>query len=220
MKPYYDDGQVTVFHADCREVLPGLDPAAVALVLTDPPYGVGERTDRQTRGRAAATGCYDFPPVYGDDEPFDPTPLLRFPRLILFGANYFAGQLPASPSWVVWDKRDGVPSNDNADAEMAWTNLGGPARVYRHLWNGMIKASERTQRRLHPTQKPVALMARLIAQHTRPGDLVLDPYAGSGPVVRAARDLGRRCIAVEIEQRYCATIVQRLAQQVLPLEAA
>jgi site-specific DNA-methyltransferase (adenine-specific)/modification methylase len=154
------------------------------------------------------------------DKPFDPTHLLQFGRVVLFGGNHFADRLPPTPSWIIWDKRDGITSNDNADCELAWTNLGGPARLYRHMWNGMIKASERDKRRVHPTQKPVALMAWIIGNHTQPGDLILDPYMGSGPVARAAADLGRRYIGIEIEERYCEIAARRLEQSVLPLEVS
>lgn len=219
--PYYDDGNgIVIYHGDCREVLPTIAPGSVDLVLTDPPYGVHERTDRASKGRGQLAPCNDFPAVVGDDEPFDPTFLLQFPRLILFGANHFADWLPPSPSWIVWDKRDGIPSNDNADCELAWSNVGGPARVYRHLWNGMIKASERDDRRVHPTQKPVALMRWILDRWTRPGDLVLDPYMGSGPVARACADMGRRYIGVEIVEAYCGAAVQRLQQSAMDLGAA
>ena len=78
--------------------------------------------------------------------------------------------------------------------------------------SGMIKASERDARRVHPTQKPVALMAWLIRSHTKPGDLVLDPYMGSGPTLRAAMDLSRRAIGIEMEERYCEAAVRRLEE--------
>lgn len=212
--PYFQDESCTIYHGDCRELLPLIDP--VDLVLTDPPYGVAERTSRLSNGRSNATASYDWQPVAGDDEPFDPQPLLQFPRLILFGANHYADRLPPSPTWIVWDKRDGTTSDDNADCELAWANVGGPARLHRHLWRGMIKASERTERRLHPTQKPVALMAWIIAGWTKPDDTVLDPYMGSGTTLRAAKDLGRKAIGIEIEERYCEIAAKRLAQAVLP----
>jgi site-specific DNA-methyltransferase (adenine-specific) len=216
VKPYYEDRLVTLYHADCGEVIGSVvAPETVALLLTDPPYGVSERTNRKAAGRGKLAECNDFPPVHGDDKPFDPTPLLAFKRAVLFGANYFSERLPPSPSWIIWDKRDGIPSNDNADVELAWSNLGGPARCFRHIWNGMIKASERGERRVHPTQKPVALAQWVIGQHTQPGEVVFDPYAGSGSVLVAAKNLGRRAIGVEIERRYCDEIVRRLAQEIL-----
>lgn len=212
--PYYQDESCTIYHGDCRELLPLIEP--VDLVLTDPPYGVSERTNRATNGRSNATASIDWLPVAGDDEPFDPTPFLAYPRVVLFGGNHFADRLPPSPSWIVWDKREGTTSDDNADCEMAWTNLGGPARLYRHLWRGMIKASERNTRRVHPTQKPVSLMAWIIREWSSADDVILDPFMGSGTTLRAAKDLGRKAIGIEIEERYCEVAAKRLAQAVLP----
>jgi DNA modification methylase len=235
--PYYDHGGITIYHGDCRDVLPSLD-AQPDLVLTDPPYGVGERTDRRSKGRGtnpnrtqstltnarkAWTTSNDFPAVHGDDEPFDPIHLLGFKRLVLWGANNFADRLPPSPSWIVWDKLDGLQGkrfvgvDDNGDLEMAWTNLGGPPRLIPHRWKGLLRASEAGERALHPTQKPVVLMSFILQWRTQPGDLVLDPYTGSGPVLRAAKDLGRRAMGVEIEERYCEIAANRLAQEVLAL---
>ena len=219
MKPYYQHAGVTIYHGDCREILAAIP--SVDLVLTDPPYGVSERTQRKSAGRSNLAECNDFPPVFGDDAPFDPSHLLTYRRLVLFGGNYFAQSLPPSPSWIVWDKRDGIPSNDNADVEMAWTNLGGPARSFHHAWSGMIKASERGDKRVHPTQKPVSLMAWIIQRHTAPGDLVLDPYMGGGSTLVAAKELGRLAIGIEVEERYCEVAAKRLAQDVLfPAEVA
>lgn len=229
MKPYYDEGGITIYHGDCRSLLGELPHSD--LVIADPPYGVKERTSRRSAGRSSSaphgkTEAYDLPAVHGDDEPFDPAPLLGFPRLVIFGANHFAGRLPDSSSWIVWDKLDGLVSdrpigfNDNADCELMWTNLGGPARLIRHRWMGIMKASERDERRVHSTQKPVAVMEMLISAFTAPGDLVLEPYMGSGPVLLAARSLGRRAIGIELEERYCEVAAERLAQEVFDLGAA
>lgn len=215
MKPYYDEDGITIYHGDCRDVLPTLDPADVALVLTDPPYGIGWDTEYAARGMGRLTQSHDYPPVYGDAEPFDPAPLLRFGRCILFGANNYADKLPVSPGWVVWDKDLGLNTSDLSDAEMAWTNVTGGVRIFRHLWKGMLKDSERTEKRVHPTQKPVALMRWLLERWTEPGDLVLDPYMGSGPVAQACSEMRRRYIGIEISERYCEIAVQRLAQGVL-----
>lgn len=220
MRPYYEKAGVTIYHGDCRAVLPLLTERP-RLVLADPPYGVGiGDKSGGTRTRLAVAGDDYY--VVGDDEPFDPAHLLALQTpTILWGANHFADKLPPSPSWFVWDKRDGTTSDDNADCELAWTNLGGPARMYTHLWRGMIKASERDQRRLHPTQKPVALMRWCLQRAgLKPGNLVLDPYMGSGPVLRAAMDLGLRCIGIELEERYCDIAARRLSQEVMQFEAA
>lgn len=225
MTPYYDDGTCVIYHGDCRDLLPDL-ATGVSLVLADPPYGVGIQTNYASRQRGSLARCNDYgPTIHGDDEPFDPSHILALNLpTVLFGANHYADRLPSSPSWIVWDKLDGLTSrrpvgfNDQADVELAWTNLGGPARLIAHRWMGAMKSGpEAPERRLHPTQKPIALMTRII-QHWAPNAaLVLDPYMGSGPVLRAAKDLGRRAIGVEIEERYCEVAANRLAQEVLPL---
>lgn len=224
VQPYYDDGQITIYCADCRDVLPTISPGSVGLVLTDPPYGIDLDTANFSRKRTALAAANDYPPVYGDDEPYDPSPVLRFSRVILFGANWYASRLPVSGSWLVWDKTAGLRSdrpigfNDNADAELIWTNLGGPVRVLKHQWIGLMKATERGQRRLHPTQKPVALVRWMIEHYTQAGDIVLDPYMGSGPTIKAAAESGRRAIGIEKSEAYCEVVVKRLRQSVLPFE--
>jgi DNA modification methylase len=222
--PYYEQDGIQIFHADCRNVLPALDPGSVDLVLTDPPYGISLDTANHRRKRTALAPANDYDPVFLDDMAFDPAPLMAYRRLILFGANHFASRLPESASWLVWDKTAGLQSdrplgfNDNADAELIWTNLPGPVRVLKHQWIGMMKATERDEARLHPTQKPVALMTWLVGHFTKPGDLVLDPYMGSGPIAKACQMTGRRYIGIEIHEPYVQRAVQRLAQSVLPLE--
>lgn len=224
MKPYYDHNGITIYHADCRELLPWIvKHYVVDLLLTDPPYGISERTSRKANGRSNATESIDWAPVEGDSEPFNPSHLLGFNRTILWGANHYSDTLPASSSWLVWDKRDGTTPDDNADCELAWSNLGGPVRMYRHLWRGMIKASERNETRLHPTQKPVRLFSWCIQRaKLKPGDLIIDPYMGSGPIAQAAMLMGMRYIGIEIHESYCETTVRarNLSQQVMRFEVA
>jgi DNA modification methylase len=213
MKPYYERDGITIYHGDCREVLPTIETASVDLVLTDPPYGIALDTDYAS-GKLRNGAVHIA--VYGDDEPFDPTPLLRFRRLILWGANCYANLLPQSTKWIAWDK---VLRNDLnlriGEHELAWTNCVGRSRMFRHLWSGGYRASEQ-HTALHPCQKPVALMQWCI-QLVPEVQTVLDPYMGSGPVLRAAKTLGRSAIGIEIEERYCEIAARRLQQDVLPL---
>lgn len=221
-EPYYADEWVTIYHADCRELLPMIE---AGLVIADPPYGVNERTERRRAGRGSTMApARDFPRIHGDDSPFDPAHLLGRPRLILWGANHYAERLPASPSWIVWDKLAGLSSrrdrgfNDNGDAELAWSNLGGPVRLIPHRWMGMFRDTEKERHlHLHPTQKPVAVMAALIRAFSRPGETIIAPYLGSGPEIVAAKALGHRAIGIEIEERYCEVAANRCRQEVLGL---
>jgi site-specific DNA-methyltransferase (adenine-specific) len=219
MTPYYQDDAVTIYHGDCREILPEL---TADLVLTDPPYGIGFES-KKARGsspgaRRGSGGHYgrDWGPIVGDDAPFEPAHLLSYDRLILWGAHCYASRLPDSTGWLVWDKKRGGTVSaafNGSQCDLAWTNVIGHVRTFSHLWDGLRRDSE-IGSHLHPTQKPVRLMAWCISL-TPDAEVILDPYAGSGPVLRAAKDLGRKAIGVELEERYCEIAARRLAQEVL-----
>jgi site-specific DNA-methyltransferase (adenine-specific) len=217
--PYYDRDGITIYHGDCQDILPDLP--VVDIVIADPPYGM-RQSDQKRRKRAANDPGRDsgLPMIHGDDEPFDPRHLLGFPRIVLFGANHYADKLPPSKSWVVWDKRNGATVDDNADAELLWTNIPGVVRMYRQCWRGFTREKDSLEpdRHLHPTQKPVNLMLWLLDRYTNPGDLVLDPYMGSGPIAKACQITGRRYIGIELVETYVEAAVTRLQQQVMPLE--
>ena len=213
-KPYYDDGNgIVIYNSDCRLILPHLEP--VDLVLTDPPYGIG-----YVHGSINIPNATKFAgvAVVGDDQPFDPTFLLGFPQVILWGANHFKQHLPSGGRWLAWDKRCGVvPERDQSDMEIGWcSGPRKPDRMFRHVWDGFLKDSEMGQVRMHPTQKPVQLMQWCLSFAPDAGT-ILDPFMGSGTTLRAAKDLGRKCIGIEIEEKYCEIAAKRLAQEVLPL---
>lgn len=164
MKPYYSDSWVTIYHGDCREVTEWL---SADVLVTDPPYGINVTTLNASRGRGGAAACVDHAPVAGDNQPFDPAFLLALDKpTVMFGANHYGSRLPDASRWLVWDKLDGLTTTkrdvgfcDQADVELAWTNLGGPARHFSQRWMGMIKSGEDAgTRRRHPTEKPVELM--------------------------------------------------------------
>jgi site-specific DNA-methyltransferase (adenine-specific) len=207
--PYYEDGLVTIYHGDCREWMPEAD-----VVVTDPPYGIGWNAvsiSRQTNR-----------PIFGDDVPFDPAFLLALGKpTVLFGANHYASRLPDCAGWIVWDKRDGQTPTDQSDAELAWCNFGGTVRTIRvPLRGGGSRAIDHPAGlpvSMHPTQKPLRLMSQVI-ERCPPGT-VLDPFAGSGSTLVAAKGLGRRAIGIEIEERYCEVAATRCSQEVLGLGA-
>lgn len=197
-------GDATLWLGDCREILPTLPK--VDAVVTDPPYGIAYKSP----GGRGQYDRGDYPVIAGDEQPFDPSPWLGFDDVILFGANHFADRLPPSPAWLVWDKRDGFTSNNNSDCELAWHNRGGSARLIRHLWNGMLKDSERDQRRVHPTQKPIAVMEWCLGFTS---GLVLDPFMGSGTTGVACARLGRPFIGIEINREFFDIACERIYQE-------
>lgn len=207
-----------VITGDCLEVMPTLDRTAIAAVITDPPYGIGVKTNYAERQRTALALCNNFAPIVGDNGPFDPRPFLSFPIVVMFGANYYADKLPISGGWVVWDKLNGLTSkrewgfNDNSDCELIWTNIGNAARLIPHRWMGAMKESESAERRVHPTQKSVALMAAIIEKYTQPGDLIFDPFCGSGSTGVAAINTGRRFLGIEISEDYADIARARIAK--------
>lgn len=213
-KPYFVDrgGTVTIYHGDCREIVPHL--AFDGLVLTDPPYGIAHPTDYRARGRSNLAAARDYPSVHGDASSFDPRWLLQVGRArIIWGGNYFAHQLPPSGGWLVWDK-ERPDDLDQSTCELAWTDCVRGVRRLRYLWHGMIRAGDDVL--VHPTQKPEALMAWCLSlRWTRDFSAVLDPYMGGGSTLVAAKRGGRRAIGIEIEERYCEIAAKRLGQEVL-----
>lgn len=222
IEPYYSEQGIQIYHGDCREILPQLQ--GIQIVLTDPPYGGGLSHDYARRfrnqpggwwGNTDRTTMRHHEPIYGDNEPFDPSHLIGFERVILWGANWYASQLPDSGGWLVWDKRRGIEDIPwpMSEAELAWTNINKGVRVFRYRWFGLIRDGERGEH-YHPTQKPVALM-RWCLERVPADAPIADPYMGSGPTLVAAKQLGRAAVGIEIEERYCEVAAERLRQGVL-----
>lgn len=214
-RPYYDDGQITIYHGDCRDMLPMLEP--VDLVLTDPPYGIGEAAGRN-KSRSKLATAQDFGVAVWDDAPIDKGLMsvvqAHARTVIIFGGNFY--DLPPTSCWLIWDKDNGM--SDFADCEMAWTNMSKAIRLIRWRWAGMLQENMKDKDyRWHPTQKPLAVMRWCIQQAPPDTVTILDPFMGSGTTLRAAKDLGRRAIGIEIDERYCEIAVKRLSQEVMAL---
>lgn len=232
MTPYYQKDGIVLYHGDCREVLAGLE--AVDHVITDPPYEAEAHTMQRRcrdvlegRARAASIG---FDAMTAANRQ---TAGAHFARLARGWILVFC-QVEAAMLWrgalapakylrtQIWRKPDGAPQFTGDRPGMGYESIvtcwagqgrphwngGGRHGVYEHM---TVKGSE------HQTPKPEALMRELVALFTDPGELVIDPFAGSGTTLRACKDLHRRCIGVEINERYCEIAARRLDQNVLPL---
>jgi len=217
MKPYYEHDNITIYHGDCREILPGMPQ--VDLVLTDPPYGIGE-TEKKAMSRVSKTGkSLSKPRKYFNDS-WDLAPIdnnliqsiiAQSKKSVVFGGNYY--DLPPTSCWLIWDKLNG--GSDFADCELAWTNLKQAVRIKKHLWNGMLRKG--AEERFHLTQKPLEVITWCIVQADKHGqnNTILDPFMGSGTTLVAAKNLRRKAIGIEKEEKYCEIAVKRLAQEVL-----
>jgi hypothetical protein len=153
-----------------------------------------------------------YAPVIGDDSTetavaaYAVLTALDVPVIVLWGGNYFADKLPASRCWLVWDKET---TGTFADAELAWTNQDKITRLFRHQWSGLMKASERGERRVHPTQKPVALAEWVIKTIAPDAKNVIDLFMGSGSTLIACERLQKRCFGMELAPPYIDVSILR-----------
>jgi len=218
---------VRLICGDCLEVMPTLETGGVDVTVTDPPYGKGiSRYGSFGIGQKSVAHNYSI--SEWDDVPFTSAQFEEIKRVslnqIIFGFNYLSNVLPPTKAVIVWDKKLKNDWDDTfSDCEIAWTSLSIPARVYRHLWAGACRASEtgKGEGKQHPTQKPIVVIEWMIKKYTKPGDLVLDPFMGSGTTGVACVHTGRNFIGIEIDPGYFAIAEKRIAaaqqQMLLPL---
>lgn len=229
-RPYYEAAGIQIFHGDCREILPLL--GTVDHVITDPPYGdtathKGHLSKVTLRNREPARQVLGFKGLSGKD----------FVNVVLEWAEITRRWMICTCEWKyahhldefgllvrlgIWRKPDGAPQFTGDRPGTGWEAVAichGPGKK---RWNGgghhafwtYPKGQNQTG---HPTGKPLGLFARFVQDFTDPNELILDPFMGSGTTLRAAKDLGRRAIGIEIEEKYCEIAAKRLSQEVLPL---
>ncbi len=220
-------GDATLYLGDCFEILPWVQRHDA--LVTDPPYGQAYKVNTFYAGGSRETAVIQrngkylkvlpnlWESVAGDELPFDPVPFLEVAaETILWGAHKFADRLPAG-QWLIWDKVPTGKVRDQGDGEAAWRNCpGGPMRIFRLLWDGLCVGTgarhEVTagQKRIHPTQKPEALMAWCL-QFVR-GESVLDPFMGCGPIGVEAVRANKRYTGIEIHEPYFNIACRRIEQ--------
>lgn len=198
MKAYYEADGITIYHGDCRDVLPGV---SADILITDPPYGIdfaGQPTKWQRRaGKRAEDWDREIVPEV-------PAIASRFSEAFVWGGNYYS--LPPSRGWLCWIKPDAPPSMGSF--ELCWTSRNATAR---HVTRTISATNQ--ERVGHPNQKPLPVMTWTLSFA---GDgVIVDPFMGSGTTLVAAKNLGRRAIGIELEEKYCELAVRRLAQQTM-----
>ena len=201
MKPYYEEPNITIYHGDCLEIMPQLEP--VDLVLTDPPYGVG----------------YEYHGYKDTPENFQEIILPRLIQTILLApAAVFMSMLNMQKlppfRWVACWYKPGSTRRNKVNGWSIWE----PIFLYGDGWRFANDAKRlpdcvnHDKGNIHTCPKPKNLMVWLIKHHK--GDTVLDPFMGSGTTLVAAKELGRKAIGIEIEEKYCEIAVDRLRQGV------
>lgn len=228
MKPYYEHSGITIYHGDCREVLPQLDHDKADLLLADPPYGIDFRS--QAPGGRTVAGDDTHAAVRALREAlFHSAMVLRADAHVLLfcGWQGWAAFYEATSAYytvrnaLIWHKGGGgagnILSNYIRDYEILIYAAGFKGRPIggEGSYSSVLPFSKPGRNRFHPTEKPVALLSHLIRRHSPAGGFVLDPFMGGGSTLVASAMEGRKAIGIEIEERYCEIAAQRLGQEVL-----
>ena len=176
------------------------------VIYTDPPYGIN--ITKRSNGRFKK-----YRPVIGDNSTSAARAAYALtadlcPLHVWWGANHYADALPDSRCWLFWDKQT---NGGFADGELAWTNFNRPVRKFTHRWNGFQKDSERGQARIHPTQKPAALLGMILDSFSKDHHfgIVLDLFGGSGSTLIGCEDTDRTCLMMELDPFYIDRIIER-----------
>ena len=221
MKPYFEDEFVTLFHGDCLEVTEWL---SADVLVTDPPYGI--RVSQYANSKKRFTKRPEFDAVKNDD-----STEARDAALNLWGKGpaivFGSWRMPRPVNTkhrLIWHKTKSSPGMSSApwfsaEEEIYIIGQGFTGKAEQNVYQThearMNKYGLPAQLG-HPTPKPVGLMERLIDKC--PNGVIADPFAGSGATLLAARNLGRKVIGVELEEKYCELMAKRLSQQTFQFE--
>jgi site-specific DNA-methyltransferase (adenine-specific) len=228
MKPYFQNDLITLYHGDSFQIMSQLADESIDCIITDPPYS--ERTHKNAKKNDSKLGHevtgIDFPPFTEEllGKAFDEMARLTKTWIISNLDYSHAFKFETEPPKTMIQKRIGVWVKNNPMPQISADrpSQGWEAISYLHktgkrsLWNGggshgnyVTNLATPTG---HPTPKPLSMVTSFIERFTNPMDLILDPFAGGGTTLVAARNLGRKAIGVEIEEKYCELIVNRLSQ--------
>jgi len=211
MTPYYSHGGITIYHGNCLEIMAQIE--CPRLAVTDPPYGILHKSARGASWKNTS--------IAGDsDTSIRDIVVSHFPEVASFG-TWKTPPIERTRGTIVWDKGPAFGMGDlSFPFKPSWelVYIRGDAWSGRRdegVWRGQIVVSWESRGRVHPHEKPVSLLTYLLSKH--PDNSVIDPFMGSGPTLRAAKDLGKTAIGIEIEERYCEIAARRLEQEVLAL---
>lgn len=191
-----------IYQGDCLELMKQIPDKSIDLVLTDPPYGI--KADKMQMG----SGNHQWDKTVSSWDNFIPSKeyfdeMFRVSKnQIIWGGNYFTEILKPSVDWLVWDKLN--PNMSFSEAEFAWVRQGKRIRIFK-----FYSASQKKQ---HPTQKPIQLFKWCIDKFSKENDIILDPFIGSGTTAIACLKTNRNFIGMELEPKYVDIANKRIAE--------
>jgi site-specific DNA-methyltransferase (adenine-specific) len=208
---------------DCMEFMKGIPDKYYDLCIVDPPYGIGEKGQRNVSGNRPTSKWAN--PVSQQYKTFDDScipdssyfeELFRVSKnQIIWGGNYFTKYLIASSGWIVWNKKVNIKEHLSM-CELAWSSFDIKCNMFEYLWAGFKKAEQ--IKRIHPTQKPVALYKWLLKNYAKPGDKIFDSHVGSGSIRIACHDMGFDFEGCEIDKDYWEAQEERYQQHISQME--
>lgn len=207
---------------DCMQGMKQFPDKYFDLAIVDPPYGIGENCSKNyTRGKLAKAKNYKAFAGMDSTTPSENyfAELFRVSKKqIIWGANHFISKIPYDSScWIVWDKDNG--ENDFADCELAWTSFNTAVRRITYRWNGMIQQNMKCkEKRIHPTQKPVALYEWILNKYAKNGDIILDTHVGSASSLIACHNTGHKFVGFELDKYYYDLSKKRLDEEMAQMK--
>lgn len=200
------------YNMDCMDGMKEFPDKYFNLAIVDPPYGIKQGGDaNHTRSVIATSKNYHaFSDAQSPDENYFAELMRVSKNQIIFGANHFIDKIPIPSScWIVWDKENG--KNDFADCELAWTSFKKAVRKFSFRWQGMLQGDMKNkEKRIHPTQKPVALYKWILSNYAGDGDLILDTHVGSASSLIACEAMGFKYVGFEIDEVFYNESKKRL----------
>ena len=203
----YEEMKNKIILADCMDIMKDIPDKYFELAIVDPPYGIGAGSEKFKNGTSNNNIGYKVNDwdIIPDENYFNE--LFRTSKhQIIWGGNYFINYLHNTKCLIIWDKLTG--NNSYADAEIAWSSFNYPIKIYKKLWLGANAKNE--TKRIHPTEKPVALYRWLLINYAKPGDKIIDTHSGSGSLACACHLEKFDFLAIEKDEDYYKSSVERL----------
>lgn len=220
------------YNIDCMEAMKQFPDKFFDIAIVDPPYGINVASHKDgkiigggyrgfagkkcLRGREKPSGEPKPYHTFADSRPPDEGYFRELQRVskqsVIWGGNFMLDHLGVASCMIVWDKkRRGL---DQADCEIAWTDIKGQSRIFEYKWNGMLKENMKNkEERIHPTQKPIALYSWILSKFAKPGDKILDTHVGSASSLIACHRAGLQYWGFEIDPIYYEKAKERLDKE-------